>query len=103
MPMLAVAIVFAGMIQLPVPDGRECYEYDLFSDVVEAGGGKITQTIETPSFPTIKRLFIVTLDGTKETYAATATCVVVPAIFVDAPNDLSPVPYLKLLPPKPAA
>jgi len=63
----------------------------------------IVTFIETPSFPTVARLFIVTLDGTKEAFAATANCVMVPAVFVDAPDGMERIPFLKLLKPKPAA
>jgi hypothetical protein len=96
------AIVVIGFIQSPSTQKiqGECYDYDLFSDVVEKGGAKLTQTIELPSFSTVKRLLIVTLDGTKETYLGLADCVVVPPAFVDYPDDMKPIPVLPLLPPK---
>jgi hypothetical protein len=62
-------LLLASIVQPAVPGQRECYDSDLFTDVVERGGATITRTIETPSFPTSKRLLVVTLDATKEVFA----------------------------------
>jgi hypothetical protein len=94
--MSAIAAIFlAALIQPPAPDQRECYDFELFNDAVAQGGGKIT---ETPSFPTVARMLIVTLEGTKEIFAATAQCVIVPPVYIDAPDDGKPVPFIKFVP-----
>lgn len=80
----------------------ECYDYDLFGDVLDKGGAKITQTIETPSFPSFKRLIIVTYQGTKQVFGGYEDCVLVPPLFVDYPEGMNPVPMIKFLPPKKA-
>lgn len=63
-----------------------------------SSSGKITQTIETPSFPTVARMLIVTVEGTKEIFAATAQCEIVPPVYIDAPDDMAPVPFIKFVP-----
>jgi hypothetical protein len=71
-----VILLVAGLSQYPTimtPDQVECYDYDLFSDVLDRGGAKLTQTIETPSFPTFKRLMVVTYKGTKQVFAPMPT------------------------------
>lgn len=95
---LATTILLSALIQPPAPDQRECYDFDLFNDAVAQGGGKITQTIETPSFPTVARMLIVTLEGTKEVFAATAQCVIVPPVYIDTPDDMAPVPFIEFVP-----
>jgi hypothetical protein len=95
-------LLVAGLSQYPTMKGPdiECYDYDLFSEVIDHGGAKLTQTIETPSFPTFKRLMIVTYKGTKQVFGAYDACVVVPPLFVDYPDGMSPVPMIQFLPTK---
>lgn len=103
MPIAPVILLVAGLSQYPTimtPDQVECYDYDLFSDVLDRGGAKLTQTIETPSFPTFKRLMVVTYKGTKQVFGAYADCVVVPPLFVDYPDGMDRVPMIEFLPPK---
>jgi hypothetical protein len=45
----------------------------------------------------------VTLDATKEVFATSDECVIVPAVSIDAPDGVERIPFLKLLKPKPAA
>jgi len=95
----AIALVLAGVSQPPTPvDGRDCTEFKLFADAVTMAGGKITATIETPSFPTVARMIIVTYEGTKEIFAATKSCVLTPPMYVDAPEGLERVPIIKFVP-----
>jgi hypothetical protein len=98
----ATVLLFAAISQYPTMPGPqlECYDYDLFSDVLEDGGAKLTQTIETPSFPSFRRLMIVTYKGTKQVFGAYEDCVLVPPLFIDHPDGMSPVPMITLLPPK---
>ena len=96
-------LLVAGLSQYPTmvtPNQIECYDYDLFNDVIDDGGAKLTQTIETPSFPSFKRLLIVTYKGTKQVFGGYEDCVIVPPLFVDYPDGMSPVPMIKFLPPK---
>jgi hypothetical protein len=43
-------------------------------------------------------MLIVTVEGTKEIFATTAECVIVPPVYIDAPDDLAPVPFIKFVP-----
>lgn len=102
MQITPVIMLVAGLSQYPTivtPDQIECYDYDLFARLVEKDGAKVTQTIETPSFPSFKRLFIVTYRGTKQVFGAYEKCVVVPPLFVDYPDGMDPIPMIQLLPP----
>lgn len=81
---------------LPDWNALRCVPYAQFSDTVATfDGARITQTIETPSFPGLTRLVIVTYKGTKELFGGRGDCVIVPAIFVDhAPDAKPPLPIL---------
>lgn len=95
-------LLAAALSQYPTatsPDQIECYGYGVFTDVMAKAGAKVTQTIETPSFPSFKRLFIVTYKGTKQVFGAYADCVVVPPLFIDYPDGMDPIPMIQLLPP----
>lgn len=72
--------------------------FELFNDAVAQGGGAITQTIETPSFPTVPRMIIVTVENIKEVFAALPDCVMAPPVYIDAPDDGKPVPFIKFVP-----
>ena len=98
-PTLLFAAALSQYPTITTPDQIECYDYALFSDVMDKAGGKITQTIETPIFPSFKKVFIVTYPGTKEVFGASADCVVVPPLFIDYPDGMDPVPLIQLLPP----
>jgi hypothetical protein len=102
MPITPVLLLAAALSQYPTitsPGQIECYDYGLFTDVMAKAGAKVTQTIETPSFPSFKRLFVVTYKGTKEIFGAYDRCVVVPPLFVDYPDGMDPIPMIQLLPP----
>jgi hypothetical protein len=102
--LLPTAVMLVAVAGSPVaPPQIECYDYDLFADVVDRSHARLTQTIETPSFPTFRRLMIVTMDGTKQVFGAHDDCVEVPALFTDAPAGMKVVPHLELLPPLRAA
>ena len=101
-PLIVLAAGLSQYTTIPTPDQIECYDYDLFSEVIDQGGAKITQTIETPSFPSFKRLFVVTYKVTKQVFGAYSDCVVVPPLFFDYRDGMDPVPMIKFLPPKKA-
>lgn len=102
MSLASVLLLVSALSQYPTitsPDQIECYDYSVFTDVMEKAGAKVTQTIETPSFPSFKRLFVVTFKGTKQVFGAYADCVVVPPLFIDYPDGMEAIPYIRLLPP----
>jgi hypothetical protein len=92
-PLLAVAI--SQFPTLAPPDKAECMPYEVFTSLLDGQGARVSQTIETPSFPSFKRLMVVTFQGTKQVFGAVDACVVVPALFVDYPQGMSPVPLLQ--------
>ena len=98
-PSLLLAAALSQYPTITSPDQIECYDYALFTQVMEKGGAKVTQTIETPSLPSFKRLFVVTYQGTKQIFGAYADCVVVPPLFIDYPDGMDPIPMIQLLPP----
>jgi len=71
---------------LPNWRGLTCLPYADFTTIVGDAGGKLTSTVETPTFPTLKRLMVVTYGPTKEIFGARDDCVMVPAIFADHPD-----------------
>jgi hypothetical protein len=59
--------------------------YANFTTQVDAQGAKLS-TIETFTFPNIKRMVVVTYKDTKQVFAGLADCVVYPPLFIDAPK-----------------
>ena len=93
-------LLAAVLMPSPVGGPTECYDYDLFTQWVPEHGGKIVSTIETPNSPTAKRQLVVEYQGTREYFAGLTDCVMVPPVFVDAPDSMVTIPTMPLLPPK---
>lgn len=96
--LIVLALVPMSDVLPFIPDWNalRCISYADFADTVATfDGAKLTQTIETPSFPGLSRLLIVTYRGTKELFGGRGDCVMVPAIFVDhKPDAKLPLPIL---------
>lgn len=97
-PTLLLAAALSQYPTITSPNQIECYDYGVFTDVMRKAGAKVTQTIETPSFPSFKRLFIVTYKGTKQVFGAYDKCVVVRSSST-TPMGWNPVPMIQWLPP----
>ena len=69
-----------------------CIPYATFNTLLEEtnGAAKLTQTIETPSFPGLTRLLIVTYSGTKQVFGGRPDCVLATPLFVDHTDSVWP-------------
>ncbi len=91
-------LTLIGLYQEPLGRELDCYPFADFVHAVEMAGGKVTQTVETPSFPSVKQMVVVTLEGTKQVYLDEGDCVIAPPVYVDAPDGMEQVPTVRLVP-----